>query len=225
MASSAYGYQLIIMTHIMSLYVQWLRPYDMIGSVTWRNSLGSIVSKIEKEVESTGNAPVLDGRRLRTRRSREAIIEAGQALIAEGILVPTAQLISERAGVGIRSFFRHFPDMESLFATVEKQGRESVEALFIGGDRDGTLSERILHAVERRADGYEDQRNAILSTAAQRWRYEILRKNYARYQRGLRKDLEGWLPELKAMSGPEREAVDAVASAEMWLRLREHQSL
>ena len=61
--------------------------------------------------------------------------------------------------------------------------------------------------------------------AAQRWRYEILRKNYARYQRGLRKDLDDWLPELKSLSRPQRDAVDAVASAEMWLRLRDHQGL
>jgi len=169
--------------------------------------------------------PTSDGRRLRSERSRQAIIEAGQALIEEGVLVPTAQLISERAGVGIRSFFRHFSDMENLFATVDAEGRAEVEALFVGGDRDGTLEERLLHAVERRADGEEEQRNVILSTAAQSWRYEILRKNYARYQRGLRRDLDDWIPELKTMSASEREAVDAVASAEMWFRLRDHQSL
>lgn len=168
---------------------------------------------------------VPDGRRLRSERSRQAIIDASLALIAEGVLVPTAQQISERAGVGIRSFFRHFSDMESLFATAEEQNRESTEALFVGGDRDGTIEERILHAVERRAEGYEKQRNIILCTAAQSWRYEILRKNYARYQRGLRKDLDDWLPELKSVSSHRREMIDAAASFEMWHRLRVHQGL
>ena len=183
------------------------------------------MSNITDVVEIPETEPVLDGRRQRSERSRESIIDAGLALIEEGVLVPTAQQISARAGVGIRSFFRHFADMESLFATVDEQGRESVEALFIGGDRDGTLDERILHAVERHADGYEHQKNRILMAAAQSWRHEVLRKNYARYQRGLRKDLNDWLPELKSLSKSEREAVDAVASAEMWLRLREHQGL
>ena len=139
--------------------------------------------------------------------------------------MPTAQQISERADVGIRSFFRHFSDMGALFEAADIEGRETTEALFIGGDRDGALEERILHAVERRADAYEDQMNIILSTAAQSWRYEVLRKNYAHYQRGLRKDLDNWLPELKTLPAAEREAVDAVASAEMWLRLRNHQGL
>ena len=168
---------------------------------------------------------VVDGRRARSERSRQAIIDASLALMEEGVLIPTAQQISDRAGVGIRSFFRHFEDMETLFATIDDQIRENTEALFLGGDRDGTLEERILHAVERRADGYEVETNMILCTAAQLWRYEVLRTNYARYQRGLRKDLDDWLPELKKLSREQREAVDAITSFEMWHRLRYHQGL
>ena len=168
---------------------------------------------------------VIDGRRARSERSKQAIIDASLALMQEGNLIPTAQQISDRAGVGIRSFFRHFEDMDTLFATIEEQTRDTTEALFLGGDRDGTLEERNLHAVERRADGYEIESNTILSTSALLWRSETLRKNYARYQRGLRKDLEDWLPELKKLPRTQREAVDAVASFEMWHRLRYHQGL
>jgi len=171
------------------------------------------------------NTEVPDGRRARSERSKQAIIDASLALMEEGNLIPTAQQISDKAGVGIRSFFRHFEDMETLFATIDEQTRDTTEALFIGGDRDGTLEERILHAVERRAEGFEKQRNMILSTAAQLWRSDTLRRNYARYQRGLRKDLDDWLPELKQLTRSDREAVDAIASFEMWHRLRFHQGL
>ena len=171
------------------------------------------------------SAQVPDGRRQRSERSKQAIIDASLQLMEEGILVPTAQLISERAGVGIRSFFRHFEDMETLFATIEEQTRDETQGLFVGGDRDGSTGERILHAVERRAEGYERRKQMILSTAAQSWRHAILRKNYARYQRGLRKDLEDWLPELQKVSPHRREMIDAAASFEMWHRLRVHQGL
>ena len=167
----------------------------------------------------------VDGRRARTERSKQAIIDASLSLMEEGNLIPTAQQISDRSGVNIRSFFRHFEDMETLFATIDECTRDSTEALVLGGDRDGTLEERILHAVEQHAAGYEQRRNMILSTAAQLWRSPILRKNYARYQRGLRKDLDDWLPELKLLTRTEREAVDAAASFEMWHRLRYHQGL
>jgi len=176
-------------------------------------------------MSKTAKGEVVDGRRLRSERSREAIIDATLNLMNDGILIPTAQAIAERAGVGIRSFFRHFADMDALFSAVDEQGRDKTEARFLGGDRDGTLEERILHAVERHADGYEAESNTVLSTTAQLWRSEVLRKNYARYQRGLRKDLDGWLPELKKLSRNKREAVDAIASFEMWHRLRYHQGL
>jgi AcrR family transcriptional regulator len=167
--------------------------------------------------------PESDGRRQRTERSRTAIIEASLSLLEEGILVPTAQQISDRAGVGIRTFFRHFEDMNTLFKAVDDSIRRHYETLILAGDRNGSLEERIDHAVDRHAAVYEQIANVILSTAAQRWRYDVLRKNYARSQRGLRKDLDNWLPELKDLPQSTREAVDAIASFEMWNRLREHQ--
>ena len=167
----------------------------------------------------------VDGRRQRGERTRQAIIEAALSLQEEGVLVPTAQQISDRAGVLIRSFFRHFEDMETLFKAADDQLRDSYEALFIGGDRDGFLEERVNRAVERRSAAFEKLKNIFLGTKAQLWRYEMLRKNYARNQRGLRKDLEAWLPELTGLPEVECESIHAIASFEMWNRLRSEQSL
>jgi AcrR family transcriptional regulator len=168
---------------------------------------------------------VADGRRMRSERSRQAIIDAMLNLVEEGILVPTAQQVSERAGVGIRSVFRHFSDMESLFATADVRIREQYQGLFSGGDRAGSLEHRVLHAVEQHALAFEAIGNHLLTTKAQLWRYPILREQYARAQRQLRKDLDDWLPELQKLPADEREMVDAVASFEHWNRLREHQGL
>ncbi|NCG05914.1 MAG: TetR family transcriptional regulator [Gammaproteobacteria bacterium] len=167
----------------------------------------------------------VDGRRQRGERTRQAIIEAALSLQEEGVLVPTAQQISDRAGVLIRSFFRHFEDMETLFKAADDQLRDSYEALFIGGDRDGFLEERVNRAVERRSAAFEKLKNIFLGTKAQLWRYEMLRKNYARNQRGLRKDLEAWLPELTGLPEVECESIHAIASFEMWNRLRSEQGL
>ena len=168
---------------------------------------------------------VADGRRARSERSKQAIIDASLALIEQGNLIPTAQQISDQAGVGIRSFFRHFEDMETLFATIDNHVSSGARELYLGGDRDGTLEKRIWHAVNRRSEGYEEMTNLFLTTTAQLWRSEILRKNYARVQRELRKDLEDWLPEIKQLARGAREAVDAIASIEMWHRIRSHQGL
>lgn len=167
----------------------------------------------------------IDGRRLRSERSRLAFVDAVLALQEEGVLVPTAQQIADRAGVGIRSFFRHFEDMESLFEAIDDHIRDSYEALFISGDRSGTLEERIDGVVRRRADAFESVTNITQSTRAQLWRYQTLRANYARNQRGLRKDLDGRLPELRLLPDETRESIDAITSFEMWDRLRSHQGL
>jgi len=172
------------------------------------------------------NAVVLvDGRRQRGERTRHAIIEAALSLQEEGVLVPTAQQISDRAGVLIRSFFRHFEDMETLFKAADDQLRDSYEALFIGGDRQGSLAERVHRAVERRSAAFEQLKNLMLGTKALLWRYETLRNNYSRNQKGLRKDLESWLPELNDLSEVECESIHAFASFEMWNRLRSEQGL
>ena len=167
----------------------------------------------------------IDGRRQRGERTRFAIIDAALSLQEEGILVPTAQQISDRAGVLIRSFFRHFDDMETLFKAADDQLRDSYEALFIGGDRQGSLKERVNRAVERRSAAFEQLKNVVLGTKAQLWRYETPRTNYARNQRGLRKDLEAWLPELQDVTEVDCESIHASASFEMWHRLRSEQGL
>lgn len=167
----------------------------------------------------------LDGRRQRGERTRLAIIQAALSLQEDGVLVPTAQQISDRAGVLIRSFFRHFEDMESLFEAVDDHLRDAYEALFVGGDRSGDLEARIKHAVARRSDAFEQLKNLMVGTKAQLWRYEVLRNNYARSQRGLRRDLEQWLPEMLELPDAVQESIDAIASFEMWQRLRSEQNL
>jgi AcrR family transcriptional regulator len=187
--------------------------------------LGTLTRYEYRTMAKQEKKSVGDGRRLRSERSRQAIIDAMLGLVEEGTLIPTAQQVSARAGVGIRTVFRHFSDMESLFATADTKIRDQYQGLFAGGDREGTLQDRLLHAVEQRAVAYDAIGNHLLTTKAQLWRYPILREQYGRTQRQLRKDLDDWLPELKALDAEDRELVDAVASFEHWNRLREHQGL
>ena len=175
------------------------------------------------EKESAASRP--DGRRLRSDRSRRLIIESMLALIKQGNLVPTAQQVADHANVGIRSVFRHFEDMESIFATANELCQKEYSGLFVGGDRNGSLQERILHATECHANAYETLSNIFLSGAARRWNSEVLTKSYLANQYQLRKDLDEWLPELKNLSETRRQAIDGIASFEMWHRLRVIQSL
>ena len=168
---------------------------------------------------------MVDGRRARSERSKQAIIDASLALMEEGNLIPTAQQISDRAGVGIRSFFRHFEDMETLFATIDDQIRDNTEALFLGGDRDGTLEERILHAVERRAKGYEGIAPYKRAANVKRAHSEFLQERHQVVVSTMSKDLRRWFPELKRMNAATMHALELVTSFEAWDRLRVDQRL
>ena len=170
-------------------------------------------------------APSSDGRRQRSERSQTAIIEAALSLMNEGTLVPTAQQIADRAGVGIRSFFRHFADMDSLFLAADDMLLSSYEALFEVDNRAGTLSERVTRSIDLYGNAFEKLRPIILCTQAQLWRSPKLRENYGWHQKRLRKELELWLPEVAELPKDRREAVHAVASFSMWNRLREFQGL
>ncbi|WP_159267527.1 TetR/AcrR family transcriptional regulator [Zhongshania aliphaticivorans] len=167
----------------------------------------------------------VDGRVQRSKRSRQLIIEAMLELINEGVLIPTAQQVADRANIAIRTVFRHFSEMEQLYNELDARIRDHYIDLFRGGDRSGSLAQRLQHAIERHANAYIALSPIILATHALLWRSPVLTKNYAENQHKLRNDLDDWLPELAAVSAATREAVDAVASFEFWHRLHVSQGI
>jgi len=122
------------------------------------------------------NLKVLDGRRLRSERCKQSILDACEHLMREGNLVPTAQMISDRAEVPIRTFFRHYPDMETLFSAVDDAMKPEYSRILQETISEGNLSERVAAAVELHAKGLEQYKAVIKSTKAQLWRYQILRE-------------------------------------------------
>ncbi|GAA4095827.1 TetR/AcrR family transcriptional regulator [Zhongshania borealis] len=166
-----------------------------------------------------------DGRVKRSVRSRQLIIDALLDLINEGVLIPTAQQVADRANIAIRTVFRHFSEMEQLYNELDARIRDHYMDLFRGGDRSGSLDERLQHAIERHANAYITLSPVILATHALLWRSAVLRSNYGDNQLKLRKDLDIWLPELDLVSPDTREAIDAIASFEFWHRLHVSQSI
>ena len=89
------------------------------------------------------DAAALDGRFRRGERSRQAIVAALFELVGRGVLRPTAQQVADQAGVGIRSVFRHFSEMDSLYAAMDARLEGDAIQILRGGARGGELEERI----------------------------------------------------------------------------------
>ena len=166
-----------------------------------------------------------DGRVRRSEKSREAIVNALFALVGEGVLQPTAQQVAERAGVGIRSVFRHFDDMDTLYAAMDARLRTDALPLLREPPAEGSLAERARALAQRRARLFERIAPYKRSANVQRWRSPFLSTMHARLVRELRADLLRALPELASARAEVIEALDVVASFEGWERLRTDQRL
>lgn len=174
---------------------------------------------------ATGTDFQIDGRVQRSERSREAIVQALLDLVGEGIAEPTAQQVAERADVGVRTVFRHFSDMETLFAAMNDRLTDRVKEFFVEEDQSGQFHERIEALIERRAKIFgiiEPYRHA---QQLNRVRSPFLREQNEVTVKILRRDLHHWLPEIATLDSDTGEALELILAFETWDRLRSHQRL
>lgn len=164
-----------------------------------------------------------DGRVQRSERSREAIVQAMLELIGEGTLSPTAQQVAERADVGVRTVFRHFSDMDTLFATMNERLTHEVETLFVDSEQVGPLAERLDALVERRLALFEKLAPFLRSSGLQRARSAFLQAQHDRNIRALRRDLRRWLPEIESAAPEIADGLEMLLSFEAFNRLRTEQ--
>lgn len=114
-------------------------------------------------VQSGGGTPAsggaresrMDGRRLRSERTRRLIIEAYIALVRETGHMPTAAQIAERAGYSVRSIFERFPDLTALRVAVTDYSIAEARASGALRDLDGDRLTRIRSQVTQRGSGCE----------------------------------------------------------------------
>lgn len=161
-----------------------------------------------------------DGRVRRGVRSREAIVAALMDLVGRGVLQPTVQQVAERAGVGVRSVFRHFSEMETLYRAMDARLEAEARPLLGGAARAGTLEERVAALVRQRATFFERIAPYKRSGNLVRWRSPFLQERHVNMQRLLRADLLRCFPELAGAPSATVEALDLATSFEAWERLR-----
>jgi len=179
-----------------------------------------------------GSAAVasVDGRRARSAKTREALVDSFITLVQEGDLKPTAAAIAARAGLSVRSVFQHFADLEDLLLAVSDRQTNRVASLYTGVQYEGDLPSRI--------DVFVDYRARLFETIAPLRRAAMLQEPFSRIvasrlelARTLhRLDIErAFGPELDATRArgdqPLLEALAAVSSFVVWDEMRRHAGL
>ena len=173
----------------------------------------------------TEEQELVDGRSQRSARSRARIVDALLELVQEGELLPTGEQVAARAGVGLRTVFRHFDDMEGLNAELETRVRGLVAPLREMPPPRGELGTRVRELVRRRSIAFERIAPFKRSEQVQRWRSAALQESHARMLRELGQTLVAVLPELASTPVATRQAIELLCSFEAWDKLRTDQGL
>jgi len=169
-----------------------------------------------------------DGRRQRGERNREAVIDAILDLIMEGNERPTTTEIAERSGVSVRSVFRHFDDVESLYAAAVDRHQERMLPMWHLDTSPGPLEDRLDRLVTHRARLY-DAMGTVRRVAERLRRTSPIIDGRLRYSQQVLVDQLELLfePELSALDVADRrsllDALEVGTSWYAWVALRDVQ--
>ena len=154
-----------------------------------------------RSVGPGGESEEMDGRRRRSQDSRARIVAAMLDLVREGDVSPGAEIVAARAEVGLRTVFRHFKDMDSLYGEMSHAIEGELTSVAARPLLSETAHERVLELVERRSEGFE---------------------KIAPFKREI---LQRLAPPEVAADPTKIEALDLLLSFEAWQRLRREQGL
>ena len=167
----------------------------------------------------------LDGRRRRGLDNKARIVAAMLDIVREGDLAPSAEAVAARADVGLRTVFRHFQDMDSLYGEMFATTLGELADLMSQPFRSLTWRGRILELVGRRAIGFERIVAFQRAGAVTRHRSKLLAARHATVVRISREIIVRQLPPEVAGDHPLVEGLDLLLSIESWARLRFEQGL
>jgi AcrR family transcriptional regulator len=168
----------------------------------------------------------LDGRRLRSERTKQLIMDAYIALLRESPEIPTASQIAARAGISTRSIFERFVDLQGLSLATVDHAFAIGEAQAVVRNADGDRQTRVRSHVETRAVTCERWLPVWRVVIANQGKLEELRGRVLFIRRAIVKRMElMYEPELGVLSSEGRRdlliALEALIDFESWGRMRE----
>ena len=168
----------------------------------------------------------VDGRRLRSERTRRLIIEAYISLVRETGHMPTAAQIAERAGYSVRSIFERFPDLTMLRVAVTDYAIAEARANGALRDLDADRLTRIKSQVSQRGSGCERWLPLWRVLSADLTQAPDLQQRIGMIRQLIVMRMEMMFrPELSSVSDAERKkivlALESLLDFESWARMRE----
>lgn len=174
--------------------------------------------------DSMRQEPPMDGRSMRSVRTRRSVIEAFLDLLNEGVESPTSQQIADRSGVSPSTIFRLFEDLDGMYVEAQRIQSERVADLLAPIPPVGTVAQRVERQVRARARLYEKV------APIRRFQSRVTSRSPSANRAAANCFFRGQIAtlfagELSAAPDGTLDMIDAFTSWEVWERLRSIQGL
>ncbi len=171
------------------------------------------------------DAPLVDGRRERSRSSRSKIVAALLDLVGKGDVSPSAARVAEVAGVGLRSVFRHFEDMDALYREMSEVIEARILPILLQPPVGASWKDKILDLAERRAKVFETIMPYRISANLRRFESPYLMQDYRRMLRLESETIDAYLPDAVRVDLAGACGLNVILSFQTWRLLRHDQEL
>jgi AcrR family transcriptional regulator len=180
--------------------------------------------------ESAPKSARVDGRRLRSARTKQLIIEAYLTLLRESPQIPTAATIAERAGYSVRSVFERFADLHALRVAATDYAFTQGTAQAVARDFSGDRQTRLKSHVETRSWICEQWMPLWRALNANQGDSAELKSRIILVRQAILKRIElMYEPELATLDEMAKRqtliAIESLIDFESWARMREFSNL
>lgn len=183
------------------------------------------MTSVSHKMTSTVKTPLADGRRERSRSSRSKIVAAMVELVGKGDVAPSAARVAEVAGVGLRSVFRHFDDMDELYREMGEVIEAQVMPIILEPPIGANWMEKLFDIADRRAKVFETILPYRISANLKRFQSSYLMQDYRRMLRLECDTIEAHLPMAVKADVVGTRGLNVILSFQTWRLLRHDQEL
>jgi len=161
-----------------------------------------------------------DGRFARSQKTKDAIVKALLKLL-RNTPFPTAEQVAKESKIGLRTVYRQFKDMESIYLSLHEECMHSLGQMFnsdAGLDR--SFEERVSFAISERLAIYEEYETLFIATISNAARLPILVNQVGESYQIMRERFIKIVPEIKNLSTIKSDLLFTRITFPPWFSLR-----
>ena len=141
-----------------------------------------------------------DGRFARSKKTKDAIVRALLKLL-RNTPFPTAEQVAKESKIGLRTVYRQFKDMESIYLSLHEECMHSLGQIFNSDvDLDRPFNERVSFAIRERFTIYDKYETLFIATISNSARLPTLVNQVAESYQVMRERFIKIVPEIENLS-------------------------